>query len=298
MSSGMKRLLILASVGILALGVVGFVFGAIGSAFLGTDVFLSKPHVTLPAHELTSVGPLAITNALLSSWVTTVLLVLLFFLATRRMNLVPRGLQNVMELAVEGLNNFVTGVAGPEYGRRFLPIIATIFLFVMTNAWLGLIPIYQSLGIFEHGELEAHFLRPAGTDVNMPLALALISFVYFEFWGLRAHGFRYLGEFIRIGSLFRGFPRNLFMGLIDFFVGILELLSHLIRAVSLTFRLFGNMTAGEILLLVMAFLIPFVSILPFYALELFVGFIQALVFAGLTLVFAVVAVAPVEGEGH
>ena len=298
MSGGTKRLLLLAGAGFLALTVVGFLLGAIGAAFFGTDSLLDKPHVSLPAEEIASVGFFTITNTLLSSWIATVVLIALFVLATRRISLVPGGIQNLMELAIESLYSFVASVAGEQYARRFFPIIATIFLFVMVNAWLGLLPIYQSLVIFEHGHLEAHLLRPAGTDINMPFALALISFVFIEYWGFRAHGFKFLGEFIRIGSLFRDFPRNIAMGLVDVFVGILELLSHFIRIVSFGFRLFGNMTAGEILLLVSAFLVAFVATLPFYALELLVGFIQALIFAGLTLVFATVAVAAAEGEEH
>jgi F-type H+-transporting ATPase subunit a len=298
-ASTTKRLLFLASLGLVVLVVVGFVEGALIKGPEGA--FVSEPHIALPAEQIATLGSFSITNTLLSSWITTAVLIVLFFLATWRMSLVPRGLQNVVEVAVEALYNFVVGVAGERYGRRFFPIIATIFFFVVVNAWLGLLPIYQSLGITSDGRifsfepLKAHLLRPAGTDINMPLALALISFVYFEAWGLRAHGFGYLGEFVRIGGLLRG---RIGMGVIDLLVGVLELFSHFIRAISLTFRLFGNMTAGEILLLVSAFLVVFVAPLPFYALEVLVGFVQALIFAGLTLVFAVVAVTPHEEEGH
>lgn len=296
MSSRNKRLLLLVGLALVALVVVGFVEGAI---FKGPeDAFLSEPHVALPAEQIASLGAFRVTNTLLSSWITTVLLIVLFFLATRRMSPVPRGLQNVVELAVEALYNFVISVAGEHYARRFFPLIATLFFFVMVNAWLGLLPIYQSLAIFENGHVKAHLLRPAGTDINMTFALALISFVFIEAWGFRAHGFAFLGEFIRVKVLFRDFPRNLFMGLIDVFVGILELLSHFVRIISFGFRLFGNMTAGEILLLVSAFLVAFVATLPFYGLELLVGFVQALIFAGLTLVFATVAVAGTESEEH
>jgi len=296
-SSGTKRLLLLAGVGLLILTIGGCLVGAV---IKGTDeAFLPKPHIALPAEELATIGPLVITNTILSSWIATAVLILLFVLATRRMSPVPRGLQNAVEFVVEGLSNFVNGVVGERYGRSFFPLFATIFLFVVVNAWLGLIPIYQSLAIFENGHVKAHVLRPAGTDINMTFALALISVVFIEAWGFRAHGFAFLGEFIRVKVLFRDFPRNLFMGLIDVFVGILELLSHFIRIVSFGFRLFGNMTAGEILLLVTAFLGAFaLTLFPFYGLELLVGFIQALVFAGLTLVFASVAVAVAEGEEH
>ena len=191
---------------------------------------------------------------------------------------------------------FVEGVAGPKYAPRFFPLFATIFLFVVVNAWIGLLPFYPSLGFMnEEGEITRHLLRPAGTDLNMPLALAIISFVFVEFWGIRVLGFRYFGKFFRFGALLKG---NIFQGFIDIFVGLLELLSEFVRIISFTFRLFGNMTAGEILLLVTAFLIPFVFSLPFYGLELLVGLIQALIFSGLTLVFVTIAVTPHGGEEH
>jgi len=152
-----------------------------------------------------------------------------------------------------------------------------------------------------------HLLRGANTDINMPLALALISFVFVEYFGLRSRGLRYLGKFINVGQFFRSVGQivkgrlrdglsGLITGFIHIFVGILETLSELIRIVSFTFRLFGNMTAGEILLLIAAFLVPWVFALPFYGLELLVGFVQALIFGGLTLVFLTVATAPHEAE--
>jgi len=150
--------------------------------------------------------------------------------------------------------------------------------------------------------------RAANTDINLPLSIALISFIFVEYWGLRALGFfRYLNSFFNIGqlrdgfiSLFKGKIRpaitGIMFGFINLFVGGLEVLSHFIRIISFTFRLFGNMTAGEILLLVVSFLIPFIASIPFYGLELLVGFLQAMIFAGLTLVFGVIAMAPHDEE--
>jgi len=241
-------------------------------------------------------GTFAVTNTLLSSWIVTLLLIALFYGATRRMAVVPRGLQNVMEMAVEALLNFVQSVAGAVNARRFFPLIATIFMFVMFNAWIGLLPIYPTLGFINaDGEMVRHLLRPAGTDLNMPLALALVSFVFVEFWGFRLLKLSYLGKFIRLENLRKG---NFAQVPIDLFVGALELLSEFVRIISFTFRLFGNMTAGEILLLVITYLVPFVLVLPFYGLELLVGMVQALIFAGLTLVFVVVAVTPHSEEEH
>ncbi len=237
-----------------------------------------------------------LTNTLLTSWIVSLLLILLFRLSTRKMQVVPRGLQNLMEAAVEALYNFVQGVAGNDNAKRFFPVIATLFVFVLGNAWVGLLPIIPALGfINEDGVMVRHLLRPAGTDLNMPIALAIVSFVFVEYWGLRTLGFGYLSKFFPTENIRK---RNFSQVPIDLFVGILELLSELIRIVSFTFRLFGNMTAGEILLIMITYLVPFVAILPFYGLEILVGMVQALIFAGLTLVFVVLAVTPHGGEDH
>ena len=254
-------------------------------------------------HELVDEGPyqgnnFIITNTILSSWIASILLVLLFVLGARRAALVPGRFQNFIEIAIEGLLNFVQGVVGRAYSRLIFPVIATIFLFVIFNAWIGLLPIYPSLGFKDGDFIQIHLLRPAGTDMNMPLALALISFVFVEYLGFRMLGFGYITKFVRVGSLKHGMGAlfrfrflDAFQSLLDFFfVGPLEAFSEFVRLISFTFRLFGNMTAGEILVLVSAFLVPFVATVGVYGLELLVGFIQALIFAGLTLVFASIAI--------
>ncbi|MBI4198137.1 MAG: F0F1 ATP synthase subunit A [Chloroflexi bacterium] len=292
----------------LVLLVVGIVIGAIGSSFTGGEPFVPKPEVSLKpepvlnadaehmeeTHQLPS--GFVVTNTLLSCWIASILLILFLWRGARsiRANQAPRGLANVVEAIIEAMFGFVEGVAGHANARKFFPLFATIFLFVLFNAWLGLLPIYPSLGALdEHGEIKRHLLRPAGTDLNMPLALALVSFVFVEFWGIRTVGLGYFGKFFQFSALLKG---KLFQGFVDLFVGFLELLSELIRLVSFTFRLFGNMTAGEILLLVIGFLFPFSLGIIFFGLELFVGFVQALVFSGLTLVFVVMAVQAHEGE--
>lgn len=293
----------------------------IGRLFFGTH----EPHVVLYPEAILSIGGevehgravsgFPITNTMLGSWLTILVLGLLMFFATRKMKLVPRGLQNVVEVAVEGLANFIEGVAGKENGRKFFPVLATIFFFVLFNAWLSLVPGFMSIGFWEHGEhgknILVPFLRGANTDVNVPLALALVSFVFVEFWGLRKLGIRYLSKFFNFSritasmkQIFRGKVKGafggLFSGFIDVFVGFIELMSEFIRIVSFTFRLFGNMIAGEILIFSMIFLIPWFIPSVFYVLELFVGLIQAIIFFGLTLVFVSMAVTPhaEHEEGH
>ena len=247
-----------------------------------------------------------VTNTLLSSWIASLLLVLLFVVGTWRKQMVPGRFQSFCEVIIDSLLNFVEGVIGRERGRLVFPVIATIFLFVLFNAWIGLLPIYQSLGWLADDHLVVHLLRPAGTDLNMPLALALVSFVFVELLGLRLLGLGYVGKFVRVHSLVKGLkglvrfkPMEAFQGLLDFFfVGPLEAFSEAVRVISFTFRLFGNMTAGEILVLVSAFLVPFIATIGVYGLELLVGFVQALIFAGLTLVFATIALTPHAEEEH
>ena len=262
-------------------------------------------------HEILEEGPykgtnFIVTNTLLSSWIASIVLVGIFVIGARRAQMVPGRLQNFCEIAIEALLRFVEGTVGSGRSRLLFPVIATIFLFVVINAWIGLLPIYPALGTLVDGKIEVHLLRPAGTDINMPLALALVSFVFVEYLGLRMLGFSYFGKFVRVGSLKRGLSAlfrfkilDAFQGLLDFFfVGPLEAFSEFVRLVSFTFRLFGNMTAGEILVLISAFLVPFIATVGVYGLELLVGFIQGLIFAGLTLVFAAIAMTAHEHEEH
>ena len=232
----------------------------------------------------------AVTNTLLSAWFATVMLVLFFVLGSRKKSLVPGRFQSLVETLIEAALNFCGSVLGPEMGRKAFPVVATIFFFVLFNAWLALLPFYQFLGFTKDGEIKAHLLRSAGTDLNFPLALALISFVFVEYWGIRSHGLGYFKKFFAIGGLLRLRPS----GLIDAFVGFLELISEFVRIVSFTFRLFGNMTAGEILVVMITFLVPFVAVEFVFGLELLVGLIQAIIFASLTLVFLSVAVSHQE----
>ncbi len=275
----------------------------------GEDLLTHDQHELV--EELVAEGPyqgsnFIITNAILSSWIASILLVGIFVLGARKAALVPGRFQNFVEIAVEGLLNFVAGTVGREHSRMIFPVIATIFLFVIFNALIGLLPIYPSLGFQDGDIVQIHLLRPAGTDINMPLALALVSFIFVESLGFKMLGIGYLSKFIRVGSLKKGIGAlfrfkilDAFQYLLDFFfVGPLEAFSELVRLISFTFRLFGNMTAGEILVLVSAFLVPFVATVGVYGLELLVGFIQALIFSGLTLVFAAIAITAHHEEAH
>jgi F-type H+-transporting ATPase subunit a len=297
---------VLIIVGIIALGLVifGLLAGAIGrELFPGINMpswaVVPDPDPHLPAPEIFDIFGLPITNGVLAGWITVVFLVVLSWAVTRRMKLIPGRLQVAFESLLGWMYDLCKSIAGEENGRRFFPVVCTIFLFVLFNAWLSLIPGFGSITIGEH-----ELIRGANTDVNTPLAIALISFVFVAYFGLKTLGIGWLKQYFNFGPLFRSIGRifkgkvrvmDIFSGVIDAFVGGLELLSRFITIISFTFRLFGNMTAGEILLLIAAFLVPWVLAIPFYGLELLIGLVQALIFSLLTLVFVTMAVTPTHG---
>ena len=355
--------------------------------------------------ELIPLGPLGdfnLTNTILSSWVGLAVIFILAYFATRKLGMVPRGLQNLVEAVLSWLLGLVESIAGAKNGRRFYPLVVTIFIFIIINNWISLVPGFGTVGRMEAAEEVIHHIieekaegadphltlaqaehelvvflewkksegasappenpvgkeiytelegrelhiwdevgffrvmpfamhkqsmtgaeyadnhigldedghiefsepegqnvglliplfRNANTGLNTTLAIALIAMFFIEFWGIRSLGFLgYGGKFINLG----GFRRGISTGFLDLLVGMLEGVSEIARLISFTFRLFGNMFAGEILIFVMMFLIPLGLAVPFYGLELFVGFIQATIFAVLTLMFAVIAV---TAHGH
>ncbi len=304
------NILIFFFIPVLVLFAIGFVFGPLGSSFMGSKppaIFqVPKPTVELPAEPVAHISHFSVTNTLIASWFTIIVLVALSFILTRKMQLIPGKRQAMAEAIVEGLLNFVESVAGKKQSRMLFPGVATIFLYVISNAYLALFPFFGSIGIIEHDGKFAPLFRAANTDVNVPLSIAIMSFIFVETWGMRALGvLHYVSEFVNVRQMGQGFKElfsgqaktavmNIVFGFINLFVGVLEIFSHLTRMLSFTFRLFGNMTAGEILILVSSFLIPLVFTIPFYGLELLIGLIQALIFSGLTLVFGTIAVSPHE----
>jgi len=235
-------------------------------------------NISLAAEKIIEVGPIAITNTMLVTWVAVLLLSVLAFLATRNMKNVPGKLQNFFEFIVESLLNLIDGIVQDrEKSKKFLPLVATIFLFIVTCNWMGLIPGFETIGKYEfhHGkEVFIPFLRSPASDLNTTLALAIIAMISVQIVGIISVGcFRYFKKFVN------------FKGPIEFFVGIVESISEFAKIISFSFRLFGNVFAGGVLLAVVASLLPFIVPLPFYGMEMFVGFVQALVFAMLTTVF-------------
>ncbi|MBF6600697.1 MAG: F0F1 ATP synthase subunit A [Dehalococcoidia bacterium] len=380
--------------GVIALLLVGFLY-----------VRGPKPIIEIKAESLTGIGPFPLANTYVSSLSAVVVILVLGYIAGRKASLIPRGVQNLVELVFEAGYNLCVGTAGERHGRRFFPVFMTIFIFIWVANWMALLPFFNAIGSVQKVSVDefrkeaavmsnsggillvkpkaqevkfevdlgpctfkntpaaenvgtaaadaaarknscvrgqralaivdqlekkrlasvadpatcpgapgdksytdclvglsdealnqlsakgksvgiiAPYFRSMNTDINSPLSIAIMSAIFVEFWGITTLGFfKYAKKFFTISS-----P-------INFFVGLLEFIAEVARLISFTFRLFGNMLAGEILLLVMTFLAPFVVALPFYALEMFVGVIQAFVFAMLTLVFAVLAVSTHDGH--
>ncbi len=241
------------------------------------------PHIEIAAEKLFFVFGFPVTNTLLTSWIVMGILISVAFLISRHVELVPGGLQNVFESFCEGSLNLMASMFGNrEKAEQYFPLIATVFLFILTSNWLGIFPGVGSIGLYEMAQgkkLLVPVFRSAASDLNVTLALATVMVFLVHVSGMAA-----LGVWAHWSKFFS------FKGPIQFFVGILELISECAKIISFSFRLFGNIFAGEVLLIVMGFLAPFVAPLPFLALEIFVGFVQALVFAMLSMVFISIAI--------
>jgi len=383
---------------------IGLVIGAV-VLLLGGFLFVRgpKPIIEIKAETITDIGPFPLVNTYVTSCAVVIVLLIVAWLATRKLNIVPHGVQNAVEAVMEAFYNICVNTAGEKNGRRFFPVVMTIFTFIWIANWMALLPFFNAIGSVEqvtaeefhkeavvfgksagisyiktnqkalefdvntaacsafegtgaaavadaekkhescisgqrglaiaekldkkeatHSGVEScvgtpgdaaydaclvdhsdkaiadvradgktlgvlvPYFRSMNTDINSPLSIAIMAMIFVEFWGITALGaFKYASKFFNVSS-----P-------INFFVGILEFIAEVARIVSFTFRLFGNMLAGEILLLVMTFLLPFLVAIPFYFLETFVGLIQAFVFAMLTLVFGVLAASSHEDhEDH
>lgn len=244
-------------------------------------------HISLAPETLFHIGNvLPVTNSLVTTWIVMGVLLILSLAIRWKITLIPGYIQSLVEITVEGLYTLFESVLG-EKTKRFFPILATLFFFILFMNWMGLLPGVGTIGLEKIAGEEREFIpffRAGTADLNTTLALAIIAFLYIEYTGLRSLGLSYLKKFFN------------FSNPIYFFVGILELISEFSRIVSFSFRLFGNVFAGEVLLAVIAYFVPILAPLPFLGLELFVGFIQAMVFAMLTAVFLSLAMAREESH--
>lgn len=229
--------------------------------------------ISLKAQELFNIGGLNVTNGLFLTLIASLVLITFSFVLRSKIKMIPGKLQGACEMAVEGLLGLMKSTLGSmEAAEKYFPLIATIFIFILTSNLLGIFPGVGSL-TYNNSGIHVPLFRSPAADLNFTLAFALISVIVTNIIGMASVGvFKHIGKFIN------------FKGPIDFFIGILELISELAKIISLSFRLFGNVFAGEVLLTIMFFLVPYFVPLPFLFLEIFVGCIQAFIFATITLV--------------
>jgi F-type H+-transporting ATPase subunit a len=311
--------------------VVAFIVMGLSAVFLPTE----QPVISVPAESLVMIGPLNVTNSLLASWVVIAVIVAVFFLGLNNMKMQPSGLQNVLELLYEGLYNLTENVAGPKHVKRFFAIPATIFIYVLFSNWLALFPGFPLMGVglcrdahhaetvvveegghsaeatSEHGESSGWktcgpgqhvvpLFRSPSADLNNTLSLALVTQVLAQIFGFSVLGAGgYMGKFFVTHKMTsaKG-PGDFALGIIDFLVGLLELLSEFVKVVAYTFRLYGNIFAGEVTVMILTFFVPLVLTIPMLGFEIFVGFIQAFVFFILSVAFYTLAVASHDHEAH
>lgn len=242
-------------------------------------------HIALEAERLFEIGGIPITNTLVTSWLVMGFLIVFAVAVSKRITLVPGPLQNAVEMGFEYVLGLMETMLGTrELAARFFPLIMTIFIFIFTANMFHFLPIIGAVGVSQNNHFEP-LLRAPNTDLNMPLALAIISFLVVELTGILTLGV------LRYGSKFVNFKA----GLVGFLVGVVELIGNLARLISLSFRLFGNIFAGEVLLLVIGSFVPLFVPLPFLLFEVFIGFLQAAIFALLTLAFIRIAIEEPHG---
>ena len=262
-----------------------------------------SPHAPV-IHEI---GPLQITNSMVVTIVVALLIILVAQAATSNVQLIPSGLQNFVELLVESLYGFFESILGPDMVKQTFWFFGTIFIFILFSNWFGLIPGLGTIGWAEPGQHSEHIteplLRGVNADLNMTLGMAALFMVLWLYWSIKAIGVGgFLGHIFNVKGHGAGFF-GIFLVVVFIFVGLIEVVSIGVRPVALTFRLYGNIFAGEnILETVMALGGPYfgwLAVLPFYVLEILVGLVQALVFALLTSVFtALMCEHHEEGNAH
>ena len=265
--------------------------------------------MTIPpiaAEEVFHLGSLPVTNALVNGWIAVVFFVVVGFLLKRSFvaDGTPGKLQNFMEALLEFMLSYVDQVTHDrEKSKRFLPIVGSLFLFIMFSNLLGQLPGTGSLTVtaLHHGEVEAiPLLRPAGSDLNLTLAMALLTVVASHIFGIITVGFfAHWNRFIAVGNIVKGFKKggvNILVGLIEAMVGLIEFSAEIAKVLSLSLRLFGNIFAGEVLMTVLYSLISVGVPLPFMGLELIVAVIQAMVFSMLALVYLTILTDAPHGD--
>jgi len=286
-------------------------------------VLWKLPNITqIKPETIFYIGGFPVSNTLLCTWISILILALVFFTATRYKSLVPTRYQSAVEMAVEYMRGLVESVSGKVKGRKFFPLVAALFLFIVVSNMLDILPGVDTIGAIDGAGIQSlhlsaatcnqqflgflpncqpvagfllfgqisnqitPWIRPNTSDLNLTLSMALVAVITCQVFGFATLGAKeHLNKYINVRAL----KKLNFEGFIEFFVGILEIVSELSRIISFSFRLFGNIFAGSAVLAVFAFILPFVADIAFIPLEMFVAVVQALVFALLTLVFLEIA---------
>lgn len=251
---------------------------------------------TLYAEPLFHIGSFEITNSILNSWVVLILVIILGISVKSKIKTIPTGIQNFLEYIIEAFLGIFDSVTGSRTkSLKFMPFVMSFFFFVLLNNWIGILPGVGSIGQIVsngHEKLFIPYMRSATADINTTLALATIGVVVSHIVGVVSVGlFRHLNKFINITSIIdipkkiKKDPTVVFINPIKFFIGLLEIISELAKVASLSFRLFGNVFAGEVLLASMSAILAFGMPIPFIFMEILVGLIQALIFSILVFVY-------------
>ena len=265
----------------------------------------AEHHGLTPDAPLIDLGVFKVTNSMIVTWIVALGIIIFAQYATRQIKEVPDGAQNFWEWLVESLHNFLEGIIGHELVRKTFWFFATVFIFILFTNWAGLIPgvgtigwgIPDAQGGLHH--IDRPLFRGVNADLNMTLGMAMLFFACWIVWALQANGFfGFLLHLFGPKGETKGFMK-IMMSVVFVLVGLLEVISILFRPVSLSFRLYGNIFAGENMLESMANIVPALSWLipvPFYLMELFVGLVQALVFMLLTAIFTLLICQHEEGH--
>jgi F-type H+-transporting ATPase subunit a len=266
---------------------------------------INQPHtevnheVTLYAEQITHIGPLPVTNSLITSWVAVFVIVVIAITLRLKIKQIPKGIQNFFEIMLSGALSLCDQVTGNrKISQKVFPLAFTIFMFVLVNNWLGILPL-GGFGLIEKGSEGSAFIpfiRSGTADINTTLALSLMAVIGANIFGIISIGvWKTFNKYVNLKSLgsmvtkVRKEPTVLVVAPVTFFVGVLELIGEFAKIASLSFRLFGNVFAGEVLLLSMSALLAYGLPIPFLFLEIFVGVIQAFIFAILVLVYFTIA---------
>ena len=262
-------------------------------------------NIPLFAEPVIHIAGFDITNAQINATILMLILVAFSLSIKSKIKFIPGKIQLAIETLIETLFGYFDQVTGSrEKTKRFFPLIGSLFIFILLSNWMGLLPGTGSIGVWQmhHGEMELiPLLRPANSDLNLTIAMALVSVIFSHVLGIITVGFfAHWNRFFQFGNIWKALksfkPMDIIVSLVEFVVGLIEFVSEIAKVLSLSLRLFGNIFAGEVLITVISSIFAYLMPLPFMGLEIIVGIVQATVFAMLSLVYVSILTDPVHGS--